>query len=152
MGCLSHLSTQIDNFPHYKIWYTSKYKEDPGSISQVQMNTSNILNAKSELLSRELELSGIAFPSTRTPKLLTIYIVFTVVMMLNYFPVKGGVSTILSPKTIISGEILHYKLHIGLNIGLYWKLHEHEDPSNSQLPQTKETIFIVPSVNEQGEF
>ena len=42
-------------------------------------------------------------------KLFTIYIVFTVVRMLKYFPVKGGVSAILSPKNIFSGETLHYK-------------------------------------------
>ena len=44
-----------------------------------------------------------------TPKLLTIYIVFTVVRMLKYFPFKEGVSAILSPKSIISSETLHYK-------------------------------------------
>ena len=41
-------------------------------------------------------------------KILIIYIVFTVVSMINYFPVNGEVSSILSPKTIFSGEIIHY--------------------------------------------
>ena len=48
-------------------------------------------------------------PFNKIPKLFTIYIFFTVVRMINYFPVKGGVSDILSPNTIISGETQHYK-------------------------------------------
>ena len=59
--------------------------------------------------------------------------VFTVVGILNYFPVMGGVSSILIPKTIISGETLHYKRHKGINIGQYRQVHEHEDPRNSQI-------------------
>ena len=47
-------------------------------------------------------------PFNNTPKLLKIYIVFTVVKMINYLPVKGGVSSILSSKTIMSSYTLHY--------------------------------------------
>ena len=88
----------------------------------------------------------------KTTKLITIYIVFTVVMMLNYFPFKGGVSAILSTNTINNGEKLHYKRHLGINIGQYCQVHEYEDPSKSQLPQTKGAIFLGPSVNGQGGF
>ena len=49
-------------------------------------------------------------------KLLTLYIAFTVVRMLKYLPVKIGISSILSPQTIIYGEKIHYKRHIWLNI------------------------------------
>ena len=38
------------NFPHYKPWSMSTCQGDLVSISQVQMNTFHILNAKSELL------------------------------------------------------------------------------------------------------
>ena len=86
----------------------------------------------------------------KIPKILTIYIVFTVVRMLKYLPVKGGFYAILSPNTIMSGETLHYKQHIGLNIGQYCHVHEHEEPSNSQLPLTKGAICLRPSRNEQG--
>ena len=50
-----------------------------------------------------------SLPFNNILKLLTVYIIFTVVRMLNYFTVKGGISDILSPKTIIYGETLHYK-------------------------------------------
>ena len=86
------------------------------------------------------------------PKLLTIYIVFAVVRMINYLPVKGGVSVLLSPKTIMSGETLYYKWHLGLKIGKYFQVHKHEYPSNSRLPRTKGAICLGPSGNEQGGF
>ena len=49
-----------------------------------------------------------SLPFNNILKLLTVYIISTVVRMLNYFTVKGGISDILSPKTIIYGETLHY--------------------------------------------
>ena len=72
--------------------------------------------------------------------------------MLKYFSVNVGVSSILSPNTIISGESLHYKQHLGIKIGQYLQVHKYEDPSNSQVPRTKVAIFLGPSGNEQGGF
>ena len=77
---------------------------------------------------------GHSLPFNKTPKLLTIYIIFTVIRIINYFPVKRGFYAILIPNTIISGETLNYKRYLGLNIGQYCQVHEHEDPRNSQLP------------------
>ena len=48
-------------------------------------------------------------PFNKTPKLLAVYIVFKSVSILNYFPVKEGFSTIISPNIIMSGETLNYK-------------------------------------------
>ena len=81
------------------------------------------------------------------PKLLTVCIVFTVVMMLNYFLVKGGVSAILSTKIIILGGTLHYKWHLVLKIGQYCQVHEYEYPRNIQVPRTKGAICLGPSGN-----
>ena len=95
---------------------------------------------------------GYILPFNKTPKLLTIYIVFAVVRMLNYFPLKGGVSAILIPKTIVAGDKPHCKRLIGLNIGQYFQVHEHEDPRKRQVPRTKGTVCLGPSGNEQGGF
>ena len=88
-----------------------------------------------------------SLPFNYIPNILTIYIVSTVVRILNHLPVKGVVSSILSPKTIMYGETLHYKQHLGLNIGQYCQVNEHEKPRNSQLPWTKGSICLGPSVN-----
>jgi hypothetical protein len=48
-------------------------------------------------------------PCEQIPKLMTIYVVSQNVKMLNFFPPKGGMSEHLSPRTIMSGEVLDYK-------------------------------------------
>ena len=62
-------------------------------------------------------------PFQKIPKLLTIHIVFQTVKLIIFFPTKGGISDTLSPKTIMSGEILYYKKHLSLQIGQYCQVH-----------------------------
>ena len=50
-----------------------------------------------------------SLPFMAIPKELVTYMVFYVVKLLNYFPVKGGVSSHFSPKAILAGEVVHYK-------------------------------------------
>ena len=89
-------------------------------------------------------------PLNKKNEILTIYIVFTVVRVLRYLRFMGLVSANLSPKTIISGEKLHYKRHLDINIGKYCQMHKHEETRKGQLPRTKGAIFLGPSGNEQG--
>ena len=86
------------------------------------------------------------------PKLSTIHIVFQTVKLLNLFLKKGGIYDTLSPKTIMSGEILDYKKHLSLQIGQYCQVHEEYAPCNSQNPRTKGAISLGPSGNLQGGF
>jgi hypothetical protein len=67
-----------------------------------------------------------SLPFQRIPKLLMIHIVLNAVKMLNFFPIKGGISDTLSPKTIMSGETLNYKKHLGLQVGQYCQVHEED--------------------------
>jgi hypothetical protein len=83
---------------------------------------------------------------------LIIHIVFNAVKMLNFFPTKGGISNTLSPKTIMSGETLDYKKHLGLQVGECWQVHEEDTPRNSQSPRTKGAISLGPSGNLQGGY
>jgi hypothetical protein len=91
-------------------------------------------------------------PFQRVPKLLTIHIVLNSVKMLNFFPTRGGVSENISPKTIMSGEVLDYKKHLCLQIGQYCQVHEEETPRNSQVARTKGAISLGPSGNLQGGY
>ena len=91
-------------------------------------------------------------PFQRIPKLLTIHIVFQTVKLLYFFPTKGGISDTLSPKTIMSGEILNYKKRLSLQIGKYCQVHEEDAPRNSQNPRKKGTISLGPSGNLHGGF
>ena len=48
------------------------------------------------------------FPSfTNLPQIL-MHMVFYAVKLLNYFPVKGGVSERYGPKAVMSGEVLDF--------------------------------------------
>ena len=91
-------------------------------------------------------------PFQRIPNLLAIHIVFQTVKLLNFFPTKGGISDTLSPKTIMSGEILNYKKHLSLQIGQYCQVHGEDSPRNSHNPRTKGAILLGLSGNLQGGF
>jgi hypothetical protein len=93
-----------------------------------------------------------SLPFERIPKLMTIHIVLNVVKLLNCVPTKGGISDILSPKTIMSGETLGFKKHLSLQIGQYCQDHEEDTPRNSQVARTKGAISFGPSGNIQGGF
>jgi hypothetical protein len=91
-------------------------------------------------------------PFQRIPKLLTTHIVFNSVRMLNFFPEKGGILDKISPKTIMSGEVLDYKKHLCLPIGQYCQVHKEETPRNSQAARTRGAISLGPSGNLQGGY
>jgi hypothetical protein len=76
-------------------------------------------------------------PFDRIPKLLTIHIVLNAVKLLNFFPMKGGVSDTYSPTTIMSGETLDFKKHLCLQLGQYCQVHEEDTPRNSQISRTQ---------------
>jgi hypothetical protein len=75
--------------------------------------------------------------------------VFYVVKLLNYFPVKGGVSEISRPKAIMSGKVLDFKF-FSLLFGSYCQVHEEKLPCNSLVNRTLEAISLEPSGNGQG--
>jgi hypothetical protein len=59
----------------------------------------------------------------------------------------------LSPKTVMSGEVLDCKKHLCLQIGQHCQVHEEErSPRNSQIARTKGAISLGPSGNLQGGY
>jgi hypothetical protein len=92
------------------------------------------------------------YPFPRIPKLLTIETVLCCVKSLNFFPPKGGISDVLSPKATMSGKTLDCKRHLSLQIGQCCQAHEEEAPRNSQIARTKGAIALGPSGNIQGGF
>ena len=70
--------------------------------------------------------------------------------MLNHFLVKGGTSDIIIPTTIMTGDSIHYKRHIGIHIGKYCQVNKEYTPCNRNKPRTKGAIYMRPSINMQG--
>ena len=56
-----------------------------------------------------------SLPFNRIPKLMTIHAILKIAKMLNYFPTKQGISSELSPCSILEGESLDYKKRLTLH-------------------------------------
>ena len=93
-----------------------------------------------------------SLPFNIISRLLLIHIVFFSVKMLNYSPKKGGVSTVYSPKTIMSGETLNYKRNLAVNIDQYRQVHEEGTPRNVKSARAKSETCLGPSGNTPGGF
>ena len=65
---------------------------------------------------------------------------FQAIKIMNHFPVKVGIYNTISPTTIMTGESLHYKKHLGLHIGHYFQVQEEETSLNINQIFTKGSI------------
>ena len=72
-------------------------------------------------------------------------------LWVNVFPPKGGVSTI-NPRSLITGIKFDYTKHCQLSFRSYAQVHEENQPTNTQQPQTISTICIGPTGNLQGVY
>jgi hypothetical protein len=90
-----------------------------------------------------------SIPFTAVPVKMVTHMVSFVVKLLNYFPVKGGISIQFSPKTIMLGKTLNYK-QCSLQFRMYCQVHEEEGPRNSLIAWTAGAISLSPSSNQQG--
>ena len=64
------------------------------------------IERKIRVVKERCQSTGHGLPFQLIPKILTMHILFQRVKILNFFPTKGGISDTLSPKIIMSGEIL----------------------------------------------
>jgi hypothetical protein len=90
-----------------------------------------------------------SLPFSNIPAQITTHMVFFVTKLLNFFPVKGGISDQYSPKAIMSGEIINYRQYC-LPFGSYCQVHKEDLPRNSMEPRTQGAISLGPSTNRQG--
>ena len=67
-----------------------------------------------------------SLPFNRIPKLMTIHAILDIAKMLNYFTTKQGISSELSPSSILTGESLDYKKHLTLHPGQYCHVQENK--------------------------
>jgi len=83
----------------------------------------------------------------RRPKMEFIYFV---VLWLNAFPAKSGISATYSPRELLVRWILDYKKHCRVLPGTYCETHDEPVPSNTMTPRTHECIVYGPTGNLQG--
>jgi hypothetical protein len=59
------------------------------------------------------------------PARMLVHAVLFVTKQLNLFPMKGGLSSKLSPKQIMLGKVVHYKF-CSMGFGRFWQIHEKD--------------------------
>ena len=89
-------------------------------------------------------------PFHKVPARLVIEMAKTVVFWLNIFPVLGGASRDLSPRTILTGQKVDYKCHCHFQFGEYTQT--HEEHNNSMNSRTVGALALRPVGNGQGSF
>ena len=93
-----------------------------------------------------------SLPFSRLPKILTIHLVLTAVKMMGYFRTKNCVSDRVSPRTIMTGQVLDAKRDLCLRVGQYVQTHEEDKPRNSNAARTLAAICMGRTSNVQGGF
>ena len=73
-----------------------------------------------------------------------------VIYWLNSVPSNTGVSPTMSPRTIITGQLLDYHKHCRYEFGEYFQTHEEHD--NSLLSRTVGAIALSSTGNQQGGY
>ena len=89
-------------------------------------------------------------PFHKIPAWLVIEMTKTAVFWLNAFPVMGGESQDLSPRTVLMGQQVDYKCHCRFQFGEYTQT--HEEHNNSMNPRTVGGLALHPVGNGQGSF
>jgi Zinc knuckle len=91
-----------------------------------------------------------SLPFERIPHRMVIEMAKSSVFWLNAFPNVQGVSQVLSPRTIITGQTVDFNHHCKHQFGEYVQTHEEHD--NSMQARTIGALAMRPTGNAQGSF
>ena len=69
--------------------------------------------------------------------------------MLTLLPAKGGISSYLSPHTIITHCVVYYDREFSISFGAYVQANQDNTPTNTNLPHTLDCIFLGPTTGKQ---
>jgi hypothetical protein len=89
-------------------------------------------------------------PFKHMPPIMVIEMIKAAVFWLNAFPVEGGISDRMSPRTIVTGHTVDYSKHCKYEFGEYVQAHEEHD--NSMRPRTVGALALRPNGNAQGNW
>ena len=89
-------------------------------------------------------------PFEHLPRRMKIEFIYFMVLWLNAFPVKNGISSMFSPRELLVRWRLDYAKHCRVVPGTYCKVHDEPSPSNTMTPRTHEAIAMGPTGNLQG--
>ena len=76
--------------------------------------------------------------------------IYFMVLWLNAFPVKNGISSMFSLRELLVRWCLDYTKPCRVLPGTYCEVHDEPSPSNTMTPRTHEAIAMGPTGNLQG--
>jgi hypothetical protein len=91
-------------------------------------------------------------PYKKMPQLMLFELIYHVVLWLNAFPMKSGVSKTLSPREIVYRHKLDYKKHCQALFRSYVKAHKEPHPTNGMITRGSPAIILGPTGNQQGTY
>ena len=91
-------------------------------------------------------------PFKKMPRLMLIELIYHVVLWLNAFPAKSGVSEMLSPHEIVYRHKLDFAKHCKSPFGMYCKVHNDPMRTNTMATRSTPAIVLSPTGNLQGTY
>ncbi len=91
-------------------------------------------------------------PFKKMPQIMLIELIYHIVLWLNAFPTKSGVSETLSPHEIVMRHKLDFAKHCRALFGSYCKTHDEPVPTNTMVARSTPVTVLGPMGNLQGTY
>lgn len=91
-------------------------------------------------------------PFTYLLKKMVISMVANATTWINAFPAKGGISSTISPRTLLTRERFDYNKHCHIAFGAYAQVHDEPMLTSGQVARTSGAICLGPAANLQGGY
>jgi hypothetical protein len=91
-------------------------------------------------------------PFKKMPQIMLIELIYHIVLWLNAFPTKSGVSETLSPRKIATRHKLNFTKHCRAQFGSYCNAHDKPVPTNTMVTCSTLVIVLGPTGNLQGTY
>ncbi len=91
-------------------------------------------------------------PFKKMLQVILIELIYHIVLWLNAYPTKSGVSDMLLPREIVLRQKLNFKRHCKAHFGAYCKAHDKPTPSITMISCLTPAIVLGPTGNIQGTY
>ncbi len=133
-----------------------EFEKIKGLLHNVECNTTaakeHMSEAKQMIRTIKERTRGLlaTLPFEHIPRRMKIEFTYFIVLWLNAFPVKSGISSTFSPCKLLVWWKLDYKKHCRVLPGTYCEVHNEPSLLNTMTPHTHEAIALGPTGNLQG--
>jgi hypothetical protein len=131
-----------------EVWMATVYGAPKLNLASANEHVPEI-ERKIQVIKKWVRAVIYSIPFNSLPARMLVHAVLFVTKQLNLFPMKGGLSSKLSPNQIMSGKVIHYKF-CAMSFGWYCQIHEEDQPRNDMVQRTQGAISLGPSGNAQG--